>query len=213
MAPGFRRVAWPLLISARTIPEICMATSKKEPAKAPAEGAPKSGKGKMIALILGAVVVLAGVGGGVAWFLVGKQASATEASEDKEGKEGKKGKKGKESEEGEDGEAAKKVATYLSLDPAFVVNLAGPDSDRYLRVSVELMTRDPLAADTLKLHMPAIRNSLLLLFGQQTAEALAGRDGREGLRQAALTEVQKVMQEETGDDAVEALYFTSFVTQ
>lgn len=184
-----------------------MATSKKEPAKAPAEGGGKSGKGKMIALVLGAIVAAVGAGGGVAWFLVGKQASATEATEGKASKEGKKDK------EGAEGEAARQAAKYLSLDPAFVVNLAGPDADRYLQVSVELMTRDPLAVDTLKLHMPAIRNSLLLLFGQKTAEELAGRDGREALRQAALTEVQKVMQEETGEDAVEALYFTSFVTQ
>ncbi|MFN7550779.1 MAG: flagellar basal body-associated FliL family protein, partial [Pseudomonadota bacterium] len=64
-----------------------------------------------------------------------------------------------------------------------------------------------------KLHTPAIRDRLLLLFGTKTAEELAAREGRETLRLMALAEANKVMLEETGKDAVEALYFTSFVTQ
>ncbi len=186
-----------------------MAAAKKEAAKPAADAPAKSGKGKLIAIILGVVVALGG-GGGAAWFMLGKDAKAETAEDD--GKGGKKGKKSSE-EDGEDGEGAKQPAKYLSLDPAFVVNLAGPDADRYLQVQVELMTRDPLAADAIKLHTPAIRDRLLLLFGTKTAEELSAREGRESLRQLALAEVQKVMNEETGEDSVEALYFTSFVTQ
>lgn len=182
--------------------------AKKEAAKPAGGDAPaKSGKGKLIAIILGVVVALGG-GGGAAWFMLGKDAKAEASAES-----GKKGKKAKDEEGGEHGEGAKQPAKYLSLDPAFVVNLAGPDADRYLQVQVELMTRDALAADAIKLHTPAIRDRLLLLFGTKTAEELASREGRESLRQLALAEVQKVMNEETGEDAVEALYFTSFVTQ
>jgi flagellar FliL protein len=185
--------------------------AKKEAAKPAGGDAPaKSGKGKLIAIILGVVVALGG-GGGAAWFMFGKDAKAESAEEG--GKSGKKGKKSKDDDGEEDGGGAKQPAKYLAMDPAFVVNLAGPDADRYLQVQVELMTRDPLAADAIKLHTPAIRDRLLLLFGTKTAEELASRDGRESLRQLALAEVQKVMNEETGEDAVEALYFTSFVTQ
>jgi flagellar FliL protein len=181
--------------------------AKKEPAKPAAEAPAKSGKGKLIAIILGVVVALGG-GGGAAWFMFGKDAKAESAEEG-----GKKGKKAKDGEgEGAEGEK-KEPAKYLSLEPAFVVNLAGADADRYLQVQVELMTRDPLAADSIKLHTPAIRDRLLLLFGTKTAEELSAREGRENLRQLALAEVQKVMNEETGEDSVEALYFTSFVTQ
>ena len=181
--------------------------AKKEAGKPAGGDAPaKSGKGKLVAIILGVVVALGG-GGGAAWFMLGKDAKAEASAEG-----GKKGKKSKDDGEGE-GEGAKQPAKYLSLEPAFVVNLAGPDADRYLQVQVELMTRDPLAADAIKLHTPAIRDRLLLLFGTKTADELSAREGREALRQLALAEVQKVMQEETGEDAVEALYFTSFVTQ
>lgn len=187
-----------------------MAAAKKEAAKPAADAPAKSGKGKLIAIILGVVVALGG-GGGAAWFMLAKDAKA-ESAEDG-GKSGKKGKKAKDGEEEGEGGEAKQPAKYLSLEPAFVVNLAGADADRYLQVQVELMTRDPLAADSIKLHTPAIRDRLLLLFGTKTAEELAAREGRESLRQLALAEVQKVMNEETGEDSVEALYFTSFVTQ
>ena len=182
--------------------------AKKEAAKPAGGDAPaKSGKGKLIAIILGVVVALGG-GGGAAWFMLSKDAKA-EAAE----ASGKKGKKSKADGDEEDDGGPKQPAQYLALDPAFVVNLAGTDADRYLQVQVELMTRDPLAADAIKLHTPAIRDRLLLLFGTKTAEELASRDGRESLRQLALAEVQKVMNEETGEDSVEALFFTSFVTQ
>lgn len=187
-----------------------MAAAKKD-AKPAADAPAKSGKGRLIAIILGVVVALGG-GGGAAWFMLGKDAKA-ETAEDG-GKKGKKSSKAKDGEESEeDGDGPKEPAKYLSLEPAFVVNLAGADADRYLQVQVELMTRDPLAADAIKLHTPAIRDRLLLLFGTKSAEELSAREGRESLRQLALAEVQKVMNEETGEDSVEALYFTSFVTQ
>lgn len=195
-------------------------SAKKEPAKPAGDAPAKSGKGKLIAIVLAAVVAAAGAGGGVAWFMAGK-ANAAAKSE----KGSKKSEKSDDAEHAADEEHdedsgegdghgdGKAKAQYLALDPAFVVNLAAPDSSRYLQVSVEVMTRDAKALDALKLHMPAVRNNLLMLFGQKTAADLSGREGREALRQVALTEVQKVMREETGDDAIEALYFTSFVTQ
>jgi len=189
-------------------------SAKKEPAKAGAvEPAAKSGKGKIIAIVLGAVVAASAAGGGVTWFLTGKPATASTAGKDAAAEGSEDAAEGEEAGHDGEGKAPAKAAKYLALDPALVVNLAAPDSGRYLQVSVEVMTREDKALDDLKLHMPVIRNNLLMLFGQQTAESLAGRDGREALRQLALTEVQKVMHEETGKDAIEALYFTSFVTQ
>jgi flagellar FliL protein len=196
--------------------------SAKKDAKPAAEGAAKSGKGKLIAIVLVAVVAAAGAGGGVAWFMAGKAnaAAKSEKSSKKSGKDSGEEHASEDAheessgEDGEEGEGKSKAkAQYLALDPAFVVNLAAPDSSRYLQVSVEVMARDAKALDDLKLHMPAVRNNLLMLFGQKTAADLSGREGREALRQLALTEVQKVMREETGEDSIDALYFTSFVTQ
>ncbi|NUS39229.1 MAG: flagellar basal body-associated FliL family protein [Lysobacter sp.] len=108
---------------------------------------------------------------------------------------------------------AKAPAQYYALDPAFVVNLADADTVRYLQADVQLMTRDPATLSALQQQAPALRNRLLLLFGQQTAQSLAERRGKERLQQQALAEVRAVLKGEGGPDKVEAVYFTSLVTQ
>lgn len=174
-----------------------LATASPE---APAAPVKKSGRKGLILGIL--VVLLAGGGGGSAWFLLSKSKSKAEPVE---------------------GEAAEKdahgagevpaPAAYLALDPAFVVNLEDPVAPRYLQAEVQLMARDAHALDVAKLHVPRIRNALLMLFGQQKPADLVSREGKEKLQLAALAEVQKVMKIETGKPVIEAVYFTSFVMQ
>lgn len=127
------------------------------------------------------------------------------------------------SEEGGDGDEAadaeheepKEVqpAVYLPIDPAFVVNFASQGKARFLQVTVEVMARDPAIVEAVKLHMPAIRNNLVLLFSAQTYDAVSTLEGKEALRDEALEVIQAILEEETGDPGVEAVYFTSFVMQ
>lgn len=109
--------------------------------------------------------------------------------------------------------SAKAPAQYYPLDPAFVVNLADTDSVRYLQADVQLMTRDAGTRAAFETHAPAIRNRLLLLFGQQTAMQLSQRTGKEALQRQALAEVRAVLDGEGAPDKIEAVYFTSLVTQ
>lgn len=104
-------------------------------------------------------------------------------------------------------------ALYLSLDPAFVVNFAESSKARFLQVSVEVMTRKPEVEAQVATHMPVIRNNLVLLFSSQTYDSVSTLEGKELLREEALGVVQKILEEETGDPGVEAVYFTSFVMQ
>jgi flagellar FliL protein len=113
--------------------------------------------------------------------------------------------------EGGDGEMAE--AIYLPIDPAFVVNFASQGKARFLQVTVEVMTRDPKVPDKVKLHMPVIRNNLMLLFSDQSYDSISTLEGKEALREQALEVVQQILEEETGDPGVEAVYFTSFVMQ
>lgn len=106
------------------------------------------------------------------------------------------------------------TAEYLALPPPFVVNLdETPGGPRYLQVEVQLVTRDPASVEHLQHHAPALRARLLMLFAQQTYDGLASREGKEALQAEALEEVQELMAAETGKPQVEALLFTSFVTQ
>jgi len=104
-------------------------------------------------------------------------------------------------------------AIYLPIDPAFVVNFASQGKARFLQVTVEVMTRDPLMPDQIKLHMPVIRNNLMLLFSSQSYDGVSTLEGKEALREEALEVVQQILEEETGDPGIEAVYFTSFVMQ
>ncbi|WP_455203267.1 flagellar basal body-associated FliL family protein [Kaarinaea lacus] len=104
-------------------------------------------------------------------------------------------------------------ATYIPLDPAFVVNFAQSDKARFLQVTAEVMTRDPLVEEQIKIHMPVIRNNLVLLLSSQTYDSVSTLEGKEALREEALEVVQGILEEETGDPGIEAIYFTSFVMQ
>lgn len=150
----------------------------------------KKKKGKLV-LIVVLLLVLGGAGGGGFWWYQGK-AHAAEADAKPKGKA---------------------PAQYFALEPAFVVNLADQDAVRYLQADVQLMTRDADTLAALELHAPALRNRLLLLFSQQSAAQLAQRTAKERLQEQALKEVTTVLKNEKGPAKVEAVFFTSLVTQ
>ena len=118
-----------------------------------------------------------------------------------------------EEDHGEDKKEVIAPAIYISLDPAFVVNFAEGSRARFLQVTVEAMTRNSQVEQHIRTHMPVIRNNLVLLFSSQTYETVSTLEGKEALREEALTVIQKILEEETGDPGIESVYFTSFVMQ
>lgn len=102
---------------------------------------------------------------------------------------------------------------YMDLRPAFVVNLEGPDANRFLQVEVDLMTRDQAVVEAIKTHMPAVRNSLLLLLGSQRYQSLQQREGKLALQQAVLDAINRILDERSPGLVVEEVYFSSFVMQ
>lgn len=171
---------------------------ENEQAQAPAKK--KFSMGKII-IILVSVLVLAGGGAG-AYFYFGQthegDATASAAAGEEKGK---------------GVNHAKAAPVYYAFDPAFVVNFQDNSAIRFLQVTIEVMSRDPLAIEAVKTHMPVIRNSLVLLFSSQTPENIMTREGKEKIRTDALKEIQKVMTEQTGSPSIEAVYFTGFVMQ
>ena len=108
---------------------------------------------------------------------------------------------------------ARAPLNYVPLDPPFVVNFSGDTDIRFLQVTLQVGTRDPSVVELVKEHRPAIRNSLVFLFGSQDPAALNTREGKEALRDQALAEIQKVMKSETGSAGIDSVFFTSFVMQ
>jgi len=162
-------------------------------AQSPATATARTGGSKLPWIIV-AVLLLVVAGGAGWWYLQGRAAPVEKAADTPAA-------------------STRKPAQYYLFEPAFVVNLADTDAVRYLQADIQVMTRDPETVKALQLHDPAIRNRLLLLFGQQSAQQLAQRSAKERLQERAKAEVVAVLRAEQAADKVEAVFFTSLVTQ
>lgn len=163
------------------------------PVAAPAK---KKGKGKLFIVIGAAVFLLAAAGGGAWFFMRGSH-------DDKKAEAHKK-----------EEPVKKSPALYIAMDPPFVVNFKAKSAVRFLQVAVQIMTRDSATQALIKENDPIVRNDLLTMLGNIEYETISTTEGKEGLRQQALTAVRKIVGDEGGKpELVEAVYFTSFVMQ
>ena len=167
--------------------------AKTEEVKDPAT---KEGKGKlkMIILIVVGLLLAIGLSVGATWFFMHKSESKAE-------------------ETPAVASNAKPAAIYEPLTPAFVVNFKYNGRDRYMQVSMTLQARDKADMDALKVHMPVIRNNLVMLFSGQSFDTLATPVGQEMLRQKATASIQEVAQKEVGKPVIDQVLFTNFVLQ
>ncbi len=104
-------------------------------------------------------------------------------------------------------------ANYLPLDPALVVNIQDEGKSQYLQTSIQIMTRDAEVYEAAKLHAPAIRSALLLLFSTVPYNSLSTVEGKEALRESARVRIDEVLMELAGVEGIEAVYLTSMVFQ
>ncbi|QKZ03626.1 MULTISPECIES: flagellar basal body-associated protein FliL [Pseudomonas] len=164
-------------------------------AKTEAEKEP-AGKGKLKMILLFVIVLLVVVGAsvGATWFFLHKGAEAKPA-------------------EAPAAAAGKQPAIYEALTPAFVVNFKQDGRDRYMQVSLTMQGRDKADLDALMVHMPVIRNNLVMMFSGENFATLATPVGVEMLRQKATAAVQAVAQKEVGKPVIDQLLFTNFVLQ
>jgi flagellar FliL protein len=168
----------------------------------------------LVAVSVGTTLLVSGKGSsGEDEAVADEQAAETDIADKAGDKKGKKSKKGKKGKKGKDGKEEATASNYLALDPPFVVNFETTTEARFLQVSVEVMASDTAALEDVKKHMPAIRNSLVLLLSSQNYKTLSTLEGKEQIRSNALTVIQKILQERTGKPGVEAVYFTGFVMQ
>ncbi|OLS63501.1 flagellar basal body-associated protein FliL [Pseudomonas putida] len=165
--------------------------AKSEAVKDPAV----KGKLKLILLLVLALLLAIGLSVGATWFFLHKSDSKPAA------------------EPAAAAANVKQPAIYESMAPAFVANFNQNGRQRYMQVSITMQARDQAALDALKVHMPVIRNNLVMLFSGQSFETLATPVGQEMLRQKATASVQEVAQKEVGKLVIDQLLFTNFVLQ
>jgi flagellar FliL protein len=115
-------------------------------------------------------------------------------------------------EDGHGGHGGGKPSMYFAIDPPLVVNFEDGSAVRFLQISMQIMAHDEKALESVQKNIPLIRNNLLLLMSNRNYQSLMSREGKEKLRQEALTEIQAVQKKEGGPD-VDDVLFTSFVVQ
>jgi flagellar FliL protein len=168
----------------------------------------KSGSSMKIVIIVNAVILLLLLIGGVIWFFMSGD-DADEAS----GVDTEVLNEEVEPEVNEAREKKRGAPIYIPLRPAFVVNFENQDKVSFLQVDIQVMTFDPKVEEAIKIHMPRVRNELLLLLGDKQYHEINSREGKRNLSQEAIQEIQRVLEDVGAPSAIEALYFTSFVMQ
>lgn len=163
-----------------------------------AEDTKKGGKKKLIIILVALLLVLGG-GGGAAFFLLGGEEDAV-ADETA-------------AVEIDAGASADGPAIYLELEPAFVVDFLVASKQRYLQLNMTVKSRDQVQIDSIKIHMPLIRNSLVLLFSSQDFAGLQTMAGKLALKAASVDAINAILTQETGAAGVEDVLFTNFVMQ
>jgi flagellar FliL protein len=152
------------------------------------------GKLKLVILIVVAVLLAIGLSVGATWYFMHSNQSKPVAV-------------------AEPAPVGKQPAIFESMAPAFVANFNQNGRQRYMQVSITMLARNQADLDALKVHMPVIRNNLVMLFSGQDFATLASPVGQEMLRQKATASVQEVAQKELGKVVIEQLLFTNFVLQ
>lgn len=110
-------------------------------------------------------------------------------------------------------EPAPTSSAYVSLGDPMVLNLSGTSRLTFLQISADVLVRDSDAEETIKLHVPAIRHSLIMLLSEQKASDIKSPDKREEIRRQATAQVQSLMVDLSGSNDISDILFSSILVQ
>ena len=174
---------------------------------AASQSAKGGGKKKVIIIALVSVVVLAGIGVPATFMLLKKESPKVEelpadVAEEEPPPTGTLEGKGEvlEFEEGEE-----MIGAIVPFD-TFLVNLAG---GKYIRAQVQVEFETLDVPSRFYTRMVPLRDGIINLLSNQTAEDLEGSKGKEKLK----GQIRKYMNETLRREDVKRVYFTQFVIQ
>lgn len=147
-----------------------MAVSAVKTEAAPAEDAPKpSGKKGLIKLVLIGVIVAGAAGGGY-WYWSHKSHDTTEETKTE----------------------APKPPVFMPLE-AFTVNLALVENPQFLQTSITLKVAEEKVVEEVKLHMPVVRDRILILMSSRKASDLLTVEGKRKLGEDIVASINEVL--------------------
>jgi flagellar protein FliL len=163
------------------------------------EGAEAAGGKKKIVMIIGIIVGLLVLGGGGYYAYVNffKEEPAEENPNE-----------GGETKESAPVEKDANLGVMFPLDP-FVVNLAGSEGKRFLKVTISLELSTPEVNLELKENIQKIIDSILVLLSSKAFEDVYSVQGKFKLKDEVTTRVNRFLVVGHVKDA----YFTEFIIQ
>ena len=157
-----------------------------------------AGKKIIIFAVLGVLILGLGIGGTV-FFMISKPAPGQQSAEEMAA-----AKAAQEPEE----------IIYHELHPAFIANFSGRSNKNYMQVYIVALASKKSAIDDLTLHMPAVRNDILMTLGRVSSDQIETVEGKEALRLKVLATLRQTIKMKTGrEDDIKDIYFTKFVAQ
>lgn len=107
-----------------------------------------------------------------------------------------------------------KPPIYLELKPEIVVSFDVGGRQRFLKATVNAVTRDPEVEAALTLHSPIVANAMVMLISSKTFPELQTSEGKEALRVQALEEINKILEKEAHKPkGIEQVLFSEFIMQ
>ena len=94
-----------------------------------------------------------------------------------------------------------------------VLNLSSTRRLTFLQISADVLVNDSDAEETIELHVPAIRHSLIILLSEQKAADIKSPAKREEIRQQATQQVKALVTDLSGSDGVGEVLFSSILVQ
>lgn len=107
----------------------------------------------------------------------------------------------------------KKSTAYISLGEPMVLNLSGSKRLTFLQISADVIIADEGLERELKLHVPAMRHSLIMLLSEQKAGDIKSPSKREKIRQQAAARIKGLIVELHGEDEISDVLFSSILVQ
>jgi len=187
------------------------------------EAKPNKGKGMMVKLILGIVLIGAGGGGAYGMMAAGILGGGGHEKEDNSPKLIKKGETDPYAPKTEDKESAglaevhgeggsKYQTSYYSFAEDFTSNLK--NSDSLVQLSLACSTRrDGRVLMWLKKHELAIRSGMLTVLADTPEEDVYTLEGKKHLQKRLTAAINEVLTQNEGFGGVDAVYFKTFIIQ
>ncbi len=170
-------------------------------------------KKKLIIIIVASIIFfLMVVMSGIAYLVFAPRAEPVAEQVQKKPKSAPADEEVVEGEEGDEEMDAASMA-FVPMEP-FVVNLkAVPgQSEAVAQVSISLALSDPKAEDAIKKATPLIRDRVLKILSEKTAQELMSKEGKDVLAKDLLKSIKKSLGSESGRKVKEVL-FGSLIVQ